>query len=139
MKKIITVVLLVLLLAFTASVAYAQETETQITELAKANEKVIKAVCIVYQRNCIVAIQTEKFATRSEYDAYRKNLTEQIKKNYQIDNVYITRNPKIMAKMEQLSVLSEDERNKAIEEIINNELRRFKPPFDKTKLPQPKY
>lgn len=137
MKKILTVVILVLMLAFMSAVAYAQETESQIEELAKANDKVVKAVCIIYQRNCVVAIKTEKFVTRSEYDAYKKALTEEIKAKFQIDNVYITRNPKIMAKMELLSALSETERNKAIEEIINNELNRCKPPFDKSRIPQP--
>lgn len=137
MKKIITVLLLTLLLAFMGTVAYAETAEKQIAELAMSNEKVVKAECVIYRRNCVIAVQTEKFSTRSEYERYRGELVQNVKARFELDNVYVTRNPKAMAQIEQLAALSEEERNEKIEELIKQYLGKCKPPFDKVVLPKP--
>lgn len=137
MKKILTVIILALAFVLMGTAAYALDVETQIAEMATKNEKVIKAECIVYQRTCVVAIKTEKFSTKTEYETYRQNLIKTIKDNYEVDNVIVTRNPKVMAEIERLRNLSEEERSKEIEKILERELQRCRPPFDKIRLPKP--
>ena len=59
MKKLILVTLLTVIVALTVGqAAFAETVETQICEIAKQNEKVLDAKCIVYQRACLVAIKT---------------------------------------------------------------------------------
>lgn len=125
MKKLITVILLATLLACCATaVAYAETQEQHIVNLATQHEKVTDAKCVVYNRVCLLAIKTEKFSTKSEYDKYIEELIKQIKKDCEVDNVFVTRSPKAMFKLNELSKLDDEERQKAIEEMIQRELDR---------------
>lgn len=125
MKKLIVIILLAAVLASCAAViAFAQTTEEYVKELATEHEKVLSAECVIYQRACVIAIKTEKFATKSEYDAYVEKLSEQIKSECEVDHVLVSRSPKLMSKLAELSKLDETARNKAIEEIIKRELER---------------
>ena len=128
MKKIIIALLALLTLALTvAPVALAEtECETNICEMAKQNEKVKDAKCVVYNRTAVVAIRTEKFSTRSQYDVFVKQLTEQIRSECEVDHVFVTRNPKIMKQIEGLAKLDENERDEAIEKLIEDVMR-FRP------------
>ena len=126
MKKIIVIILLVTLLACcTAAIAYAETTaEQHVKSMATEHEKVLAAECVIYRRVCIVAIKTEKFTTKSEYDEYVDKLTERIKTDCEVDYVYVSRSPKMMFKLAELNKLSEDERTKAIEELIAKQIAR---------------
>lgn len=123
MKKIVTIILLAaLLLSCTAAFAFAKENEQYVCELATKHDKVLAAECVIYKRACVIAIKTEKFTTKSEYDKYVNNLTDQIKTDCEIDYVYVSRSPKLMSKLVELNKMSEDDRAKAIEELIQKQL-----------------
>ncbi len=136
MKKLILVTLLTVIVALTVGqAAFAETVETQICEIAKQNEKVLDAKCIVYQRACLVAIKTEKFTTKSEYEEYLKQFKDTIKSEFEIDDVFVTRNPRIMQKLNMLSSLNENKRNEIVKEIIEKELdKKFAP--DKEIMPR---
>lgn len=131
MKKIILVILLIatVVCACAATTAIGQTAEEKICEIAKSNDKILEAKCIVYQRSCLVAIKTEKFVTRSEYDRYLDSVRQQVKTQLEIDNVYVTRNPKVMQKIAELEKLDENKRQQAIQEIIEHELNKGLPPI----------
>ena len=131
MKKIILAMMIILTLctAFTATCAVGQTAEEKICEIAKSNDKILDAKCIVYQRTCLVAIKTEKFVTRSEYDLYLANVRQQITSECEIDNVYVTRSPKVMKKLSELEKLNDKQRQQAIQEIIEKELNKGLPPI----------
>ena len=120
MKKFVIALLLVAIVVLSVSqIAFAStECEQKICELAKACEKVTEANCVVYERSAVVAIKTEKFTTKSDYQKFVKELTDKIKNECEVDNVYVTRNPKVMKEIEQLSKLSEQQREEAIEKLI---------------------
>ena len=82
--------------------------------------------CLIYERTAVVAVKTEKFSTKSEYDKYVNGLTSQIKSEYEVDHVFVTRNPKIMKQIEELSKLDGEQRDEAIKQIIE-EVMRFRP------------
>lgn len=126
MKKIIAAIALCILVVSCAVIptAYAAGCEQIIVEIATAHEKVVEAQCIVYNRACLLAIKTEKFSTKSEYDKFKEDLTAQIENDCEVDSVFITRSPKVMHKLAQLSKLSDDQRQKAIEDLIEQELNR---------------
>ena len=131
MKKIILAIMIIATLctAFTATCAVGQTAEEKICEIAKSNDKILDAKCIVYQRTCLVAIKTEKFVTRSEYDLYLANVRQQITSECEIDNVYVTRSPKVMKKLSELEKLNDKQRQQAIQEIIEIELNKGLPPI----------
>ena len=107
--------------------AFAEtECEQKICELAKEHEKVKDAKCVVYERNCIVAIKTELFTQKSDYAKYVKELVEKIKSECEVDHVFVTRNPKVMKKIEELTSLDEQQREEAIQKILQ-ELVHHKP------------
>lgn len=122
MKKLLALFIIVFALIAPISVAYATDTETQICEIATQNEKVLDAKCIVYQRACVIAIKTEKFSTRSEYEDYVNSLVKNVKSKFEIDHVFVSRNPRIMQQIVALSKLPQDERERKITEIIEKEL-----------------
>lgn len=133
MKKIVSIILLALLIACSAAtVAYAETAEQHVKSLATEHEKVIAAECVIYKRACVVAIKTEKFNTKSEYDKYVDELTEQIKADCEVDYVFVSRSPKLMFKLTELNKMSENDRAKAIEELIEQQLQRREKP---SKLP----
>lgn len=123
MKKILAVIMLAALLVCCASVtALAQTTEDYIEELATQHEKVTAAECVIYKRACAIAIKTEKFTTKTEYDKYLDDLIVKIKDDCEIDYVYVSRSPKMMSKLIELNKMDADERNKAIEDLIQKQL-----------------
>ena len=125
MKRVFAIILLAALLACCATaVAYAQTNEEYAEELATQHEKVKEAECVIYKRACVIAIKTEKFTTKTEYDAYVDNLVEQIKTDCEVDYVYVSRSPKLMSKLVELNKMDEDERAKAIEELIQKQLEK---------------
>ena len=122
MKKVILSILaLILTVSVLAPVAaYASTTqETEITAFVKKQDKVTDANCLVYENNCIVAIKTEKFVSKSDYDQFRDNLKKQLESKYDFEHLVITRSPKAMHAIEEISKLSESEREQAIKDFIN--------------------
>lgn len=125
MKKFIAVIILAVLAACcTGAFAFAQTDEQYVKELAVQHEKVTNAECVIYKRACVIAIKTEKFTTKTEYDAYVDGLAEQIKNDCEVDYVYVSRSPKLMFKLTELNKMSEDDRAKAIEELIQKQLEK---------------
>lgn len=127
MKKtiILTFLAVVFAMTFICGVAAAESCEDKICEIVKCNERILDAKCVVYERNCLVAIKTEKFVTRSDYEEYLEKVSEEIKAQCEIDNVIITRSPKVMHKITQLNKLDSAKRQEVIKEIIERELNRF--------------
>lgn len=136
MKKTVAVIVLLatLLACCPAVVASSQTSEEYVKELALQNDKVLDCECVIYKRVCVVAIKTEKFTTKSEYDEYVEKLTEQIKTDCEADYVYVSRSPKLMFKLAELNKMNGDDRDRAIEELIKQQLERrdrdpVKPPL----------
>lgn len=120
MKKILLALLIVAALALSiGQLAFAETNcEQKICEMAKTHEKVKDAKCVIYERNCIVAIRTEQFTQKSDYATYVKELVEKIKTECEMEHVFVTRNPKVMKQIEELSNLNEGEREQAIQKLI---------------------
>lgn len=139
MKKIVTVIILltVLLACCTAVSAFATTSEEYVKELATQHDKVLSAECVIYKRACVVAIKTEKFTTKSEYDSYVDSLVEQIKTDCEVDYVYVSRSPKLMSKLVELNKLSDADRTKAIEDLIKKQIERRE--HDRTPIIPPRF
>lgn len=119
MKKLVIYLAIALfILALIPTFAMATTTEQEICHIAMQNPKVVKAKCIIFERNCLVAIQTEKFTNRTEYCDFLAKFEDQVKAQYQIDNIKVTRSPKVMCKLDQLEKLNENERNAEIQKLI---------------------
>ena len=119
MKKLVIYLAIALfILALTPTFAMATTREQEICNIAMQNPKVVKAKCIIFERNCLVAIQTEKFTNRTEYSDFLAKFEDQVKAKYQIDNIKVTRSPKVMCKLDQLEKLNENERNAEIQKLI---------------------
>ncbi len=123
MKKILLAicVLCAIALLTLSQTAFATETEQAIAYIALQNDKVVRATSVVYMRSCVVALQTKKFASREEYDEFVAKLTEQIKKDYEIDTVYVSRSPKVMQIVNKLAKLDEASRQEIIRRLIEAE------------------
>lgn len=138
-KLVIYLTLALVILALAPTFAMATTTEKEICNLAMQNPKVVKAKCVIFERNCLVAIQTEKFENKTEYCNFLEKFEDQVKAKYQIDNIKVTRSPKIMCKLDHLEKLSDSERNaeiqKLIEYLLNKPtplpMRPVKPTFDR--------
>ena len=128
MKRLLLALLIIVAVTLSiGQLAFAEtECEQKICELAKAHEKVKDAKCVVYERNCIVAVRTEQFTQKSDYTTYVKELIEKVKAECDVEHVFVTRNPRIMKQIEELSNLSESEREQAIQKMID-EIVRHKP------------
>ena len=140
MKKIVIYLALALLvLAVLTTFAMATSAEKEICDIAMQNPKVTKARCIVYEGNCIVAIKTEKFESRTEYCEFLQNFETQVKQKYHVENIVVTRNPKVMSKLAHLEKLNQNERNAEVQKLIEHLLNRpmplpihpVKPPMDR--------
>ena len=140
MKKfVIYLALAMVILAILPTMAMASTTEKEIADLAMQNEKVKKATCVIYERNCLVAIQTEKFQNRTEYCEFLQKFEEQVKEKYPIDNILVTRNPKVMSKLAHFEKLDETAKREAVQKLIEHLLNKpttlpahpTKPPFDR--------
>ena len=128
MKKLLLISLLTILLALTiGQLAFAETCEEKICKMATDNEQVTEAQCVIYERCCLVAIKTEKFTSKSQYDKYVNELTEKIKAECEVDHVFVTRNPKVMVKIKTLAEKSESEREEMIKELLDKEIFRHKP------------
>lgn len=139
MKKLVIFLLLAVTLALAAAPMALAETdqEARICQLAKQCDKVTDAKCLVYERTAIVAVKTEKFNTKSQYDAFVKSLCASVKSECQVDRVFVTRNPKVMRQIEELSQMDEDARQEAIDQLID-ELTRLRP-IRKIHFPDPTF
>lgn len=137
MKKLVIYLAIALfILALMPTFAMATTTEQEICHIAMQNPKVVKAKCIIFECNCLVAIQTEKFTNRTEYSDFLAKFEDQVKAQYQIDNIKVTRSPKVMCKLDQLEKLSENERNAEIQKLIEYLLNKPTPlPIHPTKPP----
>lgn len=125
MNKLILISLLTILLALcVGQVAFAETCEEKVCKLATENDNVCEAECIIYERCCVVAIKTEKFTTKTQYDKYVTELTEKIKSECEVDHVFVTRNPKVMVKIKTLAGKSETEREQIIKELLEKEIFR---------------
>ena len=128
MKKLLLISLLTILLTLTiGQLAFAETCEEKICKMATDNEQVTEAQCVIYERCCLVAIKTEKFTSKSQYDKYVNELTEKIKAECEVDHVFVTRNPKVMVKIKTLAEKSESEREEMIKELLDKEIFRHKP------------
>ena len=126
MKKLLLAILLVATVALTfGQVVFAETaTEQKICQLAKSDDKVTDAKCVVYERACVVAIKTEKFTSKSQYDEYVDGLREKIKEECEVDHVFVTRNPKVMKQIEELNKLDSDKRDEAIQKLLEEVVQR---------------
>ncbi|MCH5157087.1 MAG: YhcN/YlaJ family sporulation lipoprotein [Clostridiales bacterium] len=125
MKKFLLTLLIMAVLALSiGQLAFAEtDCEQKICQMAKSNEKVKEAKCIVYEGNCIVAVRTEQFTQRSEYETYVKQLVENIKAECGVERVFVTRNPRVMKQIEELSKMDEQQRDEAIRKLIDEVIR----------------
>ena len=121
MKKILLAICVLCAIALLTLSQTAFATEQAIADIALQNDKVVRATSVVYMRSCVVALQTKKFASREEYDEFVAKLTEQIKKDYEIDTVYVSRSPKVMQIVDRLSKLDEASRQEIVRRLIEAE------------------
>lgn len=129
MKKIVYTLLLITLASMLLSLPLAQasQTEDEISALAAQHDKVVKASCVVHERNCIVALQTKKFTSREEYLQYTEQLKSAVTEKYEIDNVFITRNPRVMRAIDKLSELDDNKKQEMLQRLLDDELRHREP------------
>ncbi len=125
MKKIV-ICLAILMLTFimVPTLALATTTEQEICDLATQNDKIKKTKCVIYERNCIIAIQTEKFANKTEYCNFVDDLENQIQEKYQIENVFVTRNPKVMNQLDKLDALDDTQKQTEIQKLVEHLLNK---------------
>ncbi len=121
-KLLLSVLLLVFAVSMSTTVCFATNVENEIITLTKKNEKVTDAQCIVYENNCVVAIKTEKFTSKKEYDTFKKTLENELCDKFNFDRVIITANPKAMQAINRISELSESEREDAIKKFVEFQL-----------------
>lgn len=93
------------------------EQEKQIASIAKKSAEVERCSCLVYERNCIIALKAN-FESKSKYDEFCQRLEKEIKASYQIDNVFICGNPKIMCMIDTIAKASEQRREEIIEKLL---------------------
>lgn len=128
MKKfVICLAILMLTLIMIPTLALATTTEQEICDLAMQNDKIKKAKCVIYERNCIIAIQTEKFANKTEYCNFVDDLEKQIKEKYQIENVFVTRNPKVMNQLDKFDTLDDSQKQTEIQKLVEHLLNKPMP------------
>ena len=137
MKKIALILLLTLTVSALCAVGVAHaETacETQICQLAQNNENVLDAKCVVYRRIAVIAIRTEQMFTKSAYDEYVAQLKEDVTSKFEVDSVFVTRNPKLMKEIDALSKLEGEEREKVVQRLIEEAMKRR--PLRETVIPK---
>lgn len=128
MKKfVICLAILLFMFIMIPTLALATTTEQEICDLAMQNDKIKKAKCVIYERNCIIAIQTEKFANKTEYCSFVDDLENQIKEKYQIENVFVTRNPKVMNQLDKFDTLDDSQKQTEIQKLVEHLLNKPMP------------
>ncbi len=135
MKKwfILSIMLLITAIALPVY-AGAADASAEISELAKADNRVKDAKTIVYGDSCVIAVRMENMHKKSDYIAYKDSLAQTVKDKYaDISFVAITANPKIYREIEKLSELDEKDRTAKIEEMITRfrEAKNGRLPFDR--------
>lgn len=130
MKKICLAFALILAVAVIIPIAAqaATEQEAQICALVKEKDKIVDAQCVVYQRNCVIAIKTEKFTSKTDYEEFATQLEKEIAEKYDLDKVLITRSPKVMHAITQLNKMSDEERESTIQKFIDKLFHRDQQP-----------
>lgn len=126
MKKVLfAVVLSVLLLVLALPIYACAETtqESEINKLVCEKEKVLDAKSVVYNGYCVLAIKTEKFVSKSDYEAFKGSLKRELENKFKVE-VVITRSPKAMHFISDISELPEAERENAAKKFIEKELER---------------
>ena len=122
MKKIllsiVTLTLAIAVLVPTAAYASTKQ-ETEICNFVTKQEKVTDAKCVIGENICIIAIKTEKFVNKTEYDQFKENLKQQLEDKYDFDHIIVTRSPKAMHAISEISKLSDAEREQAIKDFID--------------------
>lgn len=120
MKKIsaFTVILAVVLAVLAPCSAFAQTTaEQEIRQAVLTDKRVEKCSCLVFERNCLVAIKSS-FAGKTERDEFVRDLENKIKSNWQIDKVFVVGSPKVMQAIDSVNKLPESERQNLVRRIF---------------------
>lgn len=121
MKKFLAILVVACCLyAATATFVATASTDVELSvaEIAKKDQRVVAAIAVVECRTCVVALQTKGFATRSSYNEFAQTLSEEIKEKFEIDNVYISRSPKVMMIARQIANADKTERQQIIERLL---------------------
>ncbi len=136
MKKICLAFVLILAMAVLVPVAAqaATDQETKICALVKEKDKIVDAQCVVYERNCVIAIKTEKFTSKTNYDEFRTKLEREIAEKFDLDKVLITRSPKVMHTITQLEKMSDAEREATIQKFLDKLFHRDQQPGIKPRI-----
>jgi len=120
MKKLFaaSLVIAIIAVALLPCAAFAETSaEREICELALADQRIEKCSCVVYRRNCLIAIKCN-FACKTDRDEFVENLESQIKEKWQIDNVFVAGSPKLMQAIDRINKLPEDEKDKLIAKLL---------------------
>ncbi len=129
-KLLLTVALVLAIMAIAPTFAFADTNQSQqIVDIVKQNEKVLDAKCVVYQRNCVIALKTEKFVSKAEYDEFKTEIEKTVTEKFNVDKVYVTRNPRIMHAIEKFEMLPENEKQEFIENILDKLTNDKRPPL----------
>lgn len=120
MKKILLILTTVLVVvALVPVAAYASEKqEKQVSDFVTKQDKVLAAKTLVYDNNCVVAIKTEKFLNKTEYDQFKENLIKKLSDKFDFEYIIVTRSPKAMHAIEEISKLSSSEREAAVKKFL---------------------
>ena len=78
-KTVISLLFLLIVVATLPFVAHASTTqEKEIINFVSQKDKVTKAQCVVYENNCVVAVKTEKFSTKTDYRQFKEKLVQEL-------------------------------------------------------------
>lgn len=118
-KTVISLLFLLIVVATLPFVAHASTTqEKEIINFVSQKDKVTKAQCVVYENNCVVAVKTEKFSTKTDYCQFKEKLVQELTEKYNFENVFVTRSPKAMHAMDDIAKMDGTEREQCIQKMI---------------------
>lgn len=117
-KFIMLFALLMSLLVVLPVFSYAQGKEQDICDYVCKQKQVAKAKCIVYEDNCVIAIQPKDLGNKTEYLKFKEQLKTNVMKNFAIKNVVVTRSPKAMHVIDKLLQLPEKERADKVKNFV---------------------
>ncbi len=127
MKRFIAAILLLAAILSVGSAAFAQtDDEAEICKIALSHSNVTDAKCIIFERTAVVAVKTEKFVAKSQYQRFVEEFSTQIKQKFQLSHVFVSRSPKVMKQIEALARLDGEQRDAAIQQLIDD-LAHFHP------------
>ena len=96
----------------------AQGKEKDICDYVCKQKQVAKAKCIVYEDNCVIAIQPKDLGNKTEYLKFKEQLKTNVMKNFAMKNVVVTRSPKAMHVIDKLLQLPEKERADKVKNFV---------------------